>query len=29
VELDDAGDFGKALKSLRTIPSVINIRAAG
>jgi GTP pyrophosphokinase len=29
VELDDAGDFGKVMKSLRTVPSVVNIRAAG
>jgi len=28
VELDDAGDFGKVMKSLRTIPSVVNIRAS-
>jgi hypothetical protein len=29
VELDDAGDFGKVMKSLRTVPSVVNIRTAG
>jgi GTP pyrophosphokinase len=29
VELDDAGDFGKVMKSLRTVPSVVNIREAG
>jgi GTP pyrophosphokinase len=28
VELDDAGDFGKVMKSLRTVPSVVNIRAS-
>ncbi len=28
VELDDAGDFGKVMKSLRTVPSVVNIRTA-
>ena len=29
VELDNAGDFGKVMKSLRTVPSVVNIRTAG
>ena len=29
MELDDAGDFGKVMKSLRTVPSVVNIRTAG
>ena len=28
VELDDAGDFGKVLKSLRTVPSVVKIRTS-
>jgi GTP pyrophosphokinase len=29
VELDNAGDFKRVLKSLRTVPSVVNIRTAG
>jgi GTP pyrophosphokinase len=29
VELDNAGDFSKVMKSLRTVPSVVNIRTAG
>jgi len=29
VELDNAGDFGKVMKSLRTVPSVVKIRTAG
>jgi hypothetical protein len=29
VELDNAEDFKRVLKSLRTVPSVVNIRTAG
>jgi guanosine-3',5'-bis(diphosphate) 3'-pyrophosphohydrolase len=29
VELDNAGDFSKVMKSLRTVPSVVKIRTAG
>jgi hypothetical protein len=29
LELDEAWDFGKVLKSLRTVPSVVKIRTEG